>query len=218
MIVFRSRWGRTWARRIDVDAAVRMRSIADLDAMALAVDEALRARLAEPTRDSSATIADAFYAIFLPEIGGASARRFGRRLRSVSPAELRQWLFDEMAEFFRLPGPEPDQRPKAQRTITAELLWGDVYRLAGEAGVDPGPRTYGELAAIAHGRRRHDWAQTACLRADIQNSQPFRKGKPAMAADLDPTGGLRESGSHPQAMEITPGSIDVMGRVFGAVG
>lgn len=195
---------------------MRIRSLADLDVMAVAVDDAVRRQFSRPDADVSATIADAYYALFLPDMGHWTPRRFGRRLRSVAPDVLRQGLYESIELFFRYPGPAPRRTSQRQRKVTSEILWQDVYRLAGEACIDPGPRTYGELAAIAEGRRKLEWAQTACIRADLLNSNPFRKGGgSAKPEDLDPTGGLKDGGGAKQSMEITPDAIGVLGRVFG---
>jgi hypothetical protein len=94
-----------------------------------------------------------------------------------------------------------------------------VYRLAGEAGVAPGPHTYGELAAMADGRRRFEWAQTAALRADVINANPFRRGSAIRPQDLDPTGGLKEAGTG-GGIELTPDEqgIDLLARFFMGAG
>lgn len=214
MIAFRDRKGRAWTRRLDVDAAVRIRGLAGLDVMALAADEAAAARYAGPSPEVSAEIADALFALFLPDAvaAGIDDRAFGRRLR-VRADELRTLLFEGVAEFFAMPGPPPTG--PGGREATAEELWQDVYRLAGEAGIDPGPRTYGELAVLADGRRRAEWGRTAALRADVINSNPYRKGQAVRPADLDPTGGLKEAGTG-GGIELTPddAGIELLARAF----
>jgi hypothetical protein len=219
VIAFRDRRRTAWIRRIDVDAAVRMRDLAGLDVMAAVTDEAESDRLASDDKQASADLVDALYALFLPDAERlrVTDRQFGKRLRGVTTHELRMLFFGGLAEFFRMPGPEPEQ--KGSRIATAADLWEDVYRLAGEACVAPGPHTYGELAALANGRRRLEWAQTATLRADFINSNPYRCGPAMNPADLDPTGGLKDIGAS-GGVELTPdeNGIDLLARFFMGAG
>jgi len=220
MIAFRDRKGMAWSRRIDIDAAVRIRDLADLDVMALVTDEATSARIAGDEQDASADIVDALFALFLPDAErlGVTDRQFGKRLRGVKADELRTMFFEGVASFFRMPGPEPKQH--GQRIVTAAELWQDVYRLAGEAGVAPGPHTYGELAAMADGRRKLEWAQTAALRADVINNNGFRRGAPVHPKELDPTGGLKDADAGGGGVELTPdeNGIDLLERFFMGAG
>lgn len=217
MIAFRARWGRTWAARLDVDAAVRVLELADVDVMAAAVHPATRERLATPSPESSADLAAAVYAIFQPQADrlGVSPRRFGRQLRAVSDAELRELFFGEVAAFFRMPGPEPKTDDGGADPSPAEL-WQLLYRSAGELGIPPGPHTFGEIAVMADGRRRVEWARNALLRADVQNAVPRKDGGTVDPADLDPTGGLKEArqASTGSGIAITP---DNLVSIFGAV-
>lgn len=220
MIAFRDRRRQTWSRRIDVAAAVRMRDLADLDVMAIVTDDATSDRLTDDEKQASADIVDALFAVFLPDAERLKItdRQFGKRLRGVKADDLRSLFFEGLAAFFRMPGPEPKQT--GQRIVTAAELWEDVYRLAGEACVAPGPHTYGELAAMANGRRRLEWAQTAALRADVINNNGFRRGAPVHPKDLDPTGGLKEADTGGGGVELTPdeNGIDMLATFFMGAG
>lgn len=216
MILFRARWGRTWTARLDVDAAVRVLALADVDVMAAAVDPATRDRLAAPSAESSADLAAAVYAIFQPQADrlGVSPRRFGRQLRAVTDAELRELFFDEVAAFFWMPGPEPKAENGDEPDPSPAELWQLLYRSAGELGVPVGQHTFGEIAVMADGRRRVEWPRNALLRADVQNTAPGRD--PVDPVELDPSGALAEAREkNPRkGIAITP---DNLVTVFGAV-
>jgi hypothetical protein len=215
VIAFADRRRTTWTRRIDVDGAVRMRDLAGVDVMTIVTDEATSARLAGDEKDAQADIVDALFALFLPDAArlGVTDRQFGKRLRGVKADELRAMFFEGLAAFFRMPGPEPVGT--GTREVTSADLWSDVYRLAGEASVAPGPHTYGELAALADGRRKLEWSQTAALRADVINANPFRRGTAVRPQELDPTGGLQDAGNG-GGIELTPdeNGLDMLARFF----
>jgi hypothetical protein len=195
-----------------------MRDLADLDVMAIVTDSAAgeHLRSAEGVTD----IVDALYALFLPDAQrlGITDYRFGKRLRGVKASDLQAAFFGGISAFFALPGPATEGGQG--REVTAAELWRDVYRLAGEACVAPGTYTYGELAAMADGRRRAEWAQTANLRADLINSNPYRRGPAIHPAELDPTGGLKEIGTGGGGIELTPddAGLDMLARFFCGAG
>jgi hypothetical protein len=208
VIAFLDRKGRTWAGRLDVDAAVRLRDLAGLDVMAAAVDRDTRDMLAGPTPEATETVAAGLYWLFRPQAErlGVTPKAFYRGLRALDGGELRETLFEAIAAFFRMPGP-PAKASGDEPEPKAAELWRDLYRLAGEAGVPPGPHTFGELAAMADGRRRAEWGRTAHLRADIVNAAPFRRGAAVKPEELDPTGGLKDSGRAKGERVIKPGNL-----------
>lgn len=223
MIVFRSRWGRTWAGRLDVDAAVRMFDLAELDVMVAGIDLPTRERLAGTSPEASADLAAAIYAIFQPEADRrrVSPRRFGKDLRVVRDGGLRAMFFEEIDAFFRIPGPEQKPDGKPGKPPTPAELWQSLYRMAGEIGVSPGPHTLGEIYVMAEGHRRAEWARNAALRADVINSNPFRgsSARPVNPAELDPTGGLAELAQPQGGCDVTPDNfLGVFGALMKGIG
>jgi hypothetical protein len=201
VIVLHPRRSPPIARRLDVAGAIRMRDVAGLDVMQVAADDDLWRLLASCDRSATELVVDAVYALCLPDADarGWTSRQFGRRLVSYTPREFAVLLLGDIRAFFALPGP-PRKQTGSRLKITAEVLWGDVYALAGEVGIDPDPHTYGELVAQATGRSKAEWARTATLQAQVINSNKT-DGLAVQPADLDPTGGLKES-SGSRGMEI----------------
>lgn len=197
MIAFRDRKGRLWTARLDVAAAVRMRDLAGVDVMGLALGGQSEAvKLAADAE----RLANGLFALCLPscEARGVSDREFGRCLRNrfwghvIAPMALAEMIFEGVRDFFEVPRLSPG-KPKGggNAKVDAEDLWGDLWHMAAIAGVaDPGPRTFGELIALADGRRKHDWAQTATVLAMLHNTRAFGRGLAKQPADYDPTGAL----------------------------
>ena len=201
MIAFRDRKRRLWTARLDVAAAVRMRDLAGVDVMALALggqDEAVKLA-SDPPR-----LTNALFALCLPscEARGVSDRDFGRSLRGrfwgywLSPNDVTEMVFEGVREFFDVPELSPG-KPKGKRggKATAADLWGDLWRLAAIVGVDPDRRTFGELIALADGRQKFEWSRTACVLAMLHNTRAFGGGKARQPAEFDPTGGLGTASS-----------------------
>jgi hypothetical protein len=219
VIALRDRKGRLWTGRLDVDAALRMRDLAGTDVMALALDkDAVLALLGDHSR-----LADVAFAFFLPQCHarGVDDLAFARGLRGwfgwwyIRPEDLAEIILTAVNEFARVPELSPG-KPKeaggASQPLTADRLWGFVWQVAG-FGVDVGPRTLGELVAIADGRRKHDWAQTAGVMSYVAGLG----GAKVTAADLDPTGGLGAEGKQELAVRGKDG-IRALARIFGAAG
>lgn len=209
MIAFRDRTGRLWTGRLDVSAAIRMRDLAGVDVMELALDPDAATTLgAEPSR-----LVDAAFAILLPscEQRGVSDRQFGKALRgrlwgrAVNPGQLAEQIFDAIRMFFEIPELSPG-KPKGGKEpsepLTASLVWGLVWRHAAVACVDPGPRTFGELVALCDAKRKHDWAQTASLISKIHNVNCYKRSDLKSPGECDPTGGLGAV-SHGQKLPLT---------------
>lgn len=201
MIAFRDRKRRLWTARLDVAAAVRMRDLAGVDVMALALgsqEEAVKLA-SDPPR-----LANALFALCLPlcEARGISDREFGRSLRGrfwghwLAPAALAEMVFEAVRDFFEVPELSPG-KPKGKRggKATAAGLWGDLWRLASIVGADPDRRTFGELIALADGRQKFEWGRTACVLAMLYNTRAFGGGKAKQPAEFDPTGGLGTAAS-----------------------
>lgn len=209
MIAFRDRWRRTWSARLDVSAALRIRDLVDLDVMAVGLGEPI---------DDPAMIAGAIYALCQPqaELRGVSPRAFGRGLRgfvrwAVRPEDLRELLIEEIEAFFDVPELTPGKAEGEAKEPTPASLWGQIWALAGVAGVDPGPLTFGELVAIADAKRKHDWSMTANLLSVLSAIG----GKHVPAAKLDPTGGLGAAGSSSK-LKITKSTLRLAAMILGA--
>lgn len=208
MIVLRDRRGRVWARRLDVAAAVRMREIAGLDVMAIALEGG--------DLNDMPSVVDALYAVMMPDLGSVKPWRFGRRLRAMPADELRMAIADGVADFVRLPGPARPERKHDGKTSTPEELWRDLWRMGGAVGVDPGPLTFGEIATMAEGRRRDEWSRSASLMEAIYNSA-FGSDGTAKAEDIDPTGGLKEaSHGQGQSQELNADNLRAFAAMVGA--
>ena len=163
---------------------------------------------------------NALCALLLPELraAGVGDRAFGRRLaprlgwRRPRVSPHRDLLIAACRDFFDRPGP-PAAAPAADAAPapTAAQLWREVWRLAGCCGVDPRPLTFGELCALAEGRRRHDWPRTARVEAAAWAAA----GVPADAAALDPTGLLAEAaGARPAGAEVGPEDLSLLAAVY----
>lgn len=179
MLAIRDRKGRTWCARLTFDAALVLRDLGGIDVMAMGADGDSERRLTKPGR-----AADAIYLLCKQEADALrlSSWRFGKRFVGLHEELTRAWR-DEMVEFFRRPGPQP--KGDGGQSWTAAELWREAYWNAGEAGVDPGPYTWGELATLAEGNRRAEWIRLAFLRAALGD------GKTKLE-DLDITGAIRD--------------------------
>lgn len=219
MIVLRHRWGRVWARRLDVAGAIRIRDLAGLDVMELFVDDDLHASYQTPNPEATGRIVDALYALFLPDVSRdrMTSRKFGRKLRCMTAQELHNQFLEELGEFVALPNPRPieesenqdDERPSP----TAAGLWEELWWTVGQAGVDPDHRTFGELRVIAQGYERSEWPRAARITAAVINSAPFRRGKAVSEAKLDPTGALKSAS--PGKQSLNKESFRGFARMFG---
>ena len=217
MIAFHDRKGRLWCGRLDVAAALRMRDLAGTDVMELAINrDAVLEMAANPSQ-----LANAAFALFLPqcERRGITDREFGKSLRGrmwgwwASPVLIAEMLVEEIGAFFDVPDllPAKVKEGRSQR-LTANDMWGKVYQFAAIAGVSPDDRTFGELLALADARRKHDWAQTACVLATIQNFAGMGRRTAISPADLDPTGGL--AGQKPEFKVKGRDGIRALGMIF----
>lgn len=180
MLAIRDRKGVLWIARLDFDAALVLRDLGGIDVMGMATDADSHRRLCKPGRS-----ADAIYLLCKTEADrrGLSSFQFGRRFRGLQNELSAAWGA-EVEEFFRVPGPPPEGGG-SPCDYTAAERWQEAYRLAGEAGVDPGRRTFGELVAMAEGARRAEWIRTAFLRAALSD------GKTKLE-ELDITGAIRD--------------------------
>jgi hypothetical protein len=219
LIAFRDRKGRLWTGRLDVDAALRMRDLAGTDVMALAIDSSAGAAM-EPPR-----LADAVYALLLPQAAfyGVTDREFGKCLRGrlwgwyLTPRDLAEMLFAEVSAFFAVPELAPGHAGKPMRNPTPEGLWGTLWQVAATAEVEPGPRTFGELIALADARRKNAWAHTASLLAWIENHAGMGSRRRVSPADRDPTGGMGKANRNELKIKGKDG-VRSLALVFGLAG
>lgn len=213
MIVFRDRTGRIWTGRLDTAAAIRMRDIAGEDVMELALSK----QDATTFSLHPARLANALFAILLPtcERLGIDDVRFGRLLpgrrlfRPAVPTVLSEQLLSAILGFFECPEMLPGKpKDKSREPLTASKLWCYLWASASVAGVSPFSFTFGELAAMADAKRKHEWAQTSNLMAYIARAA----GAKITAADIDPTGALR--GASTQKLELTPQTFGLFASVL----
>lgn len=181
MVSIVNRRGHVWYQRLDVGAALRLRDLAGVDVMRLATGN--------DSMPDVARVVDCLYAILLPALGGITPKRFGKLLRGdMTPEQLCELFVAGVQGFFHVHAPAKKRKSDHRRELTAEELWRELWRAAGAAGVDPTPRTYGEISALAEGRAMATWIQAGMICAAITNSTPGRKGPPASATDFAPEG------------------------------
>jgi hypothetical protein len=214
LIAFRDRKGRLWTGRLDVDAALRMRDLAGTDVMELRINPAARADL------TPESVCNALYALLLPsaEARGISDHAFGRSVRGrfwgwyQTPRDLGEMFFTEADAFFDVAELAPGNEGKALANPTAEMLWGLLWQVAASAGVEPGPRTFGELIALADAHRKNAWSHTASLLAWIENHAGMGGRRHVSPAERDPTGAMgRPQGAK---LEVTPQNFSLVASLF----
>ena len=77
-------------------------------------------------------------------------------------------------------------------------VWREVYELAGELGVEPGPFTLHELYTMIWGKRRAVRDETALIVATTLNINRRKHAAPIKAADLNPYRERRRPAAEPE--------------------
>ena len=205
MLILYDRKGYCWSSRITVDAAIRLRDEGGIDVMRIITDEREANRCLFPT-----TALDAIFLLCESECRqmGLSSGEFGCRFTKASAEAISTAFQQAVIAFFTAPGPPKEASKKAATEITADDLWRQLYRLAGEAGVAPGPHTFGELMVMAEGARHAYWAGVAHQLA------AWGDGKRSVA-EYDWSGGLQELEATRQRGPVPTITIKEFGSLFG---
>jgi hypothetical protein len=153
--------GRCWRLKLDLDALERIRTLAGIDLLD-STGRDFAALLHHPT-----TFTAILFAAVEPD---AYARDVTEEafLDAMGAAACEQALplfAGEFGDFF----PPPRAKPPKQSAKPVEA-WQSVRRLAGVAGVSPGPHTLRELVDMAEGRERSEWRRTAQVLALLYNA------------------------------------------------
>lgn len=161
--------GRAWSVDLTVDGLLRIREYLGIELMDVLQDADVRMQV------------NVLYCICLPQ--ALTMKRpwyrrrrspdvdFGRSLRGVLP-EATAALVQAIDNF--LPPPKESEAPVPSTKPLGRLCWEAIYRCAGIVGIDPGPLTLRELAAMAEARTLADWEHTSSLLAHMLN---VRAGK-----------------------------------------
>jgi hypothetical protein len=155
MIVVRFKTGGMLTGRLDIGAAVRLRSVG-IDVL-------------DPDLElQPAACVNALYVILRPSMGELD---FAAGLES-DPVEV---MREALSDFYQCDVSSEGDGGKAN----AAELWSAVWRAAGVAGVDPHGLTFGELMAMAEGRQRHEWDMQSALMSLTHNIHAKNDRPPA---------------------------------------
>lgn len=162
--------GRAWRLRLNVDALGRIRTLAGVDLLDSAGRD-FAALLYHP-----AAFAAALFAAVEPDAYARDVAE-GQFLDAMDPPACEQALtafLDELSDFF----PPPRTKAAKQQPPKAFDAWQSLRRLAGVAGVAPGPHTLRELIDMADGRNRSEWRRTAQVLTLLNNAHFVEKRSP----------------------------------------
>ena len=113
------------------------------------------------------------------------SQTFAEKARALTTARLEAGELDAAIDAAL----EPElKKLEGQEKAPLTTGTGTASTLAGIVGIDPGPRTLGELMAMAKGRQRAEWERTSLLAAIARNSYPLggKRKKPFQPWEFNP--------------------------------
>ena len=193
MKAFTDAKGRSWEIELNIRQMKRVRDILGVDLVNV-IQTRSDGSIATDTIDRVANdpilLCDILWVLCEQQakLAGVTDDDFGSSLAGDSIETATRAFLDELVDFF--PGARRGGRRGARKPGVRgadEDALESAWRLAGIAGVDPGPLTLRELGLMADGRAKFEWGIASSLMALLANlNRDPKRGKPLKPSDFNP--------------------------------